>query len=335
MEGIENMKWMKFKIKTITDAEDIIISTLYDIGLEGAQIEDKVPLTALEKEQMFVDILPDGPKDDGIAYLSFFVEEAEDGKLLLNGEETTAQAVLESVQEQLGELREFMDIGEGSVAVEETEDIDWINNWKQYFHQFAIDDVLVIPSWEEAEPEDQDKMILHIDPGTAFGTGMHDTTQLCIRALRRYITPKTKLLDVGTGSGILAVLSIMFGAESAVGTDLDPCAIEAVKENKEANGIADEAFRLIIGNIITEREIQEQVGFGCYDIVTANILAEVLVPLTPVIVNHLKKGGIYITSGIIDDKEQTVVDAIKAAGLEVLEVNHQGEWVGVVARKLA
>ena len=178
-------------------------------------------------------------------------------------------------------------------------------------------------------------MILHIDPGTAFGTGMHDTTQLCIRALRRYITPKTKLLDVGTGSGILAVLSIMFGAESAVGTDLDPCAIEAVKENKEANGIADEAFRLIIGNIITEREIQEQVGFGCYDIVTANILAEVLVPLTPVIVNHLKKGGIYITSGIIDDKEQTVVDAIKAAGLEVLEVNHQGEWVGVVARKLA
>lgn len=327
------MKWMKFRIKTITDAEDIIISTLYDIGLEGAQIEDKIPLTALEKEQMFVDILPEGPEDDGIAYLSFFVEETEDGGLLLNGEETTKQVVLESVKEQLNELRGFMDIGEGSVAVEETEDIDWINNWKQYFHQFTIDDVLVIPSWEEAAPEDQDKMILHIDPGTAFGTGMHDTTQLCIRALRKYITPETRLLDVGTGSGILAILSIMFGAKSAVGTDLDPCAIEAVRENKEANGIADEAFKLIIGNIITEREIQEQVGTECYDIVAANILAEVLVPLTPVIVNHLKKGGIYITSGIIDDKEQTVVDAVKAAGLEVLEVNHQGEWVGVVARK--
>ncbi len=327
------MKWMKFRIKTITDAEDIIISTLYDIGLEGAQIEDKIPLTALEKEQMFVDILPEGPEDDGIAYLSFFVEETEDGGLLLNGEETTKQAVLESVEEELKELRGFMDIGEGSVAVEETEDIDWINNWKQYFHQFTIDDVLVIPSWEEAAPEDQDKMILHIDPGTAFGTGMHDTTQLCIRALRKYITPETRLLDVGTGSGILAILSIMFGAKSAVGTDLDPCAIEAVRENKEANGIADEVFKLIIGNIITEREIQEQVGTECYDIVAANILAEVLVPLTPVIVNHLKKGGIYITSGIIDDKEQTVVDAVKAAGLEVLEVNHQGEWVGVVARK--
>ena len=327
------MKWMKFRIKTITDAEDIIISTLYDIGLDGAQIEDKVPLTALEKEQMFVDILPEGPEDDGIAYLSFFVEEKEDGALLMNGEETTAQAVLENVKKELEELRDFMDIGEGSVVIEETEDIDWINNWKQYFHQFTIDDVLVIPSWEEAAPEDQNKMILHIDPGTAFGTGMHDTTQLCIRALRKYITPDTRLLDVGTGSGILTILSIMFGARSAVGTDLDPCAIEAVRENKEANGIPDEAFKLIIGNIITEREIQEQVGYECYDIVAANILAEVLVPLTPVIVNHLKKGGIYITSGIIDDKEQTVVDAVKAAGLEVLEVNHQGEWVGVVARK--
>ena len=282
---------------------------------------------------MFVDILPEGPEDDGIAYLSFFVEEKEDGALLMNGEETTAQAVLDNVKKELEQLRDFMDIGEGSVVIEETEDIDWINNWKQYFHQFTIDDVLVIPSWEEAAPEDQNKMILHIDPGTAFGTGMHDTTQLCIRALRKYITQDTRLLDVGTGSGILAILSIMFGARSAVGTDLDPCAIEAVRENKEANGIPDEAFRLIIGNIITEREIQEQVGYECYDIVAANILAEVLVPLTPVIVNQLKKGGIYITSGIIDDKEQTVVDAVKAAGLEVLEVNHQGEWVGVVARK--
>ena len=332
------MKWVKFKIKTITDAEDIIISTLYDLGLEGAQIEDKIPLSPLEKEQMFVDILPEGPEDDGIAYLSFFVEEkdgtsTEEGGLVLNGEDITREELLGQIQEQLEELRCFMEIGEGKITVEETEDIDWINNWKQYFHQFTIDDVLVIPSWEEAAPADQGKLTLHIDPGTAFGTGMHETTQLCIRALRKYITPETRLLDVGTGSGILAILSIMFGAKSALGTDLDPCAIEAVRENKEANGIADEAFRLLIGNIITEKEIQDAVGYECYDIVAANILAEVLVPLTPVIVHQLKKGGIYITSGIIDDKEQTVLQAVKAAGLEVLEVNHQGEWVGIVARK--
>lgn len=326
------MKWMKFRIKTITDAEDIIISTLYDIGLEGAQIEDKVPLTAWEKEQMFVDILPDGPEDDGIAYLSFFVEEKEGG-LILNGEDTTKEAILESVKAELEELRNFMDIGEGSVTVEETEDIDWINNWKQYFHQFTIDDVLVIPSWEKVKEEDQDKMILHIDPGTAFGTGMHDTTQLCIRQLRKFITPDTVLLDVGTGSGILAILSLMFGARKAVGTDLDPCAVDAVRENMEVNGISPEDFIMMIGNIITDKEVQDKVGYECYDIVVANILADVLVPLTPVILHQLKKGGIYITSGIIDDKEETVVQAVKAAGMEVLEVTYQGEWVSVTARK--
>ena len=327
------MKWMKFRIKTITDAEDIIISTLYDIGLEGAQIEDKVPLTAAEKEQMFVDILPDGPEDDGIAYLSFFVEEKDDGSLEVNGEKTTAKEVLAKVTAELEELRFFMEIGEGSVSVDETEDIDWINNWKQYFHQFTIDDVLVIPSWEEVAQEDKDKMILHIDPGTAFGTGMHDTTQLCIRQLRKHITSETVLLDVGTGSGILAILALMFGAKKAIGTDLDPCAIEAVRENKEVNGIRPEDFELLIGNIITEKEIQDQVGYECYDIVVANILADVLVPLTPVIVHQLKKGGIYITSGIIDDKESVVVEAVRAAGLELLEVTYQGEWVSVTARK--
>ena len=327
------MKWTKFMVKTITDAEDIIISTLYDIGLEGAQIEDKIPLTPLEKEQMFVDILPDGPEDDGIAYLSFFVEEKEGGSLELLGEKVTTEEIVEKIKAELDELRKFMEIGEGSVMVSETEDIDWINNWKQYFHQFYIDDLLVIPSWEEVKEEDKNKMILHIDPGTAFGTGMHETTQLCIRQLKKHITPETELLDVGTGSGILAIISLMYGIKHAVGTDLDPCAVEAVRENMEVNHIKPESFEMMIGNIITDKAVQDKVGYEKYDIVVANILADVLVPLTPVIVNQLKTGGIYITSGIIDNKEQTVVDAVKAAGLEVLEVTYQGEWVSVTARK--
>ena len=327
------MKWRKFKIKTITDAEDIIISTLYDIGLEGAQIEDKIPLTALEKEQMFVDILPDGPDDDGIAYLSFFVEEKEDGTMELNGEEVDEQTILSRVEQELEDLKFFLDIGEGTITVDETEDIDWINNWKQYFHQFYIDDLLVIPSWEEVKPEDQDKMILHIDPGTAFGTGMHETTQLCIRQLKKYVTPETELLDVGTGSGILAILALMYGAKHAVGTDLDPCAVDAVADNMANNGISEEQFEMMIGNIITDKEVQDRVGYEKYDIVLANILADVLVPLTPVIVNQMKPGAVYITSGIIDEKEGVVVEAVKAAGLEVLEVTYQGEWVSVTARK--
>ena len=293
------MKWKKFTIKTITDAEDIIISTLYDIGLEGAQIEDKIPLTPLEKEQMFVDILPDAPEDDGIAYLSFFVEESDANPV-------DADEMVANINRELENLRSFMDVGEGTVMVSATEDIDWINNWKQFFHQFYIDDLLVIPSWEEVRPEDKDKKILHIDPGTAFGTGMHETTQLCIRQLKKYITPQTELLDVGTGSGIL-----------------------------EVNGIAPESFEMMIGNIITDREVQDKVGYNKYDIVVANILADVLVPLTPVIVKHLKPGGVYITSGIIDNKEQTVRDAVEAAGLEVIEVTAQGEWVSVTARKPA
>ncbi|MBO5033004.1 MAG: 50S ribosomal protein L11 methyltransferase [Lachnospiraceae bacterium] len=320
------MKWKKFTIKTITEAEDIIISTLYDIGLEGAQIEDKVPLTPLEKEQMFVDILPDGPEDDGIAYLSFFVEESEENPV-------DAEEMVQNINRELDELRNFMEVGEGTVMVSETEDIDWINNWKQFFHQFYIDDLLVIPSWEEVKPEDKDKMILHIDPGTAFGTGMHETTQLCIRQLKKHITPETELLDVGTGSGILAILSLMYGIKHAVGTDLDPCAVEAVHENMEANHIAPESFEMMIGNIITDKAVQDKAGYEKYDIVVANILADVLVPLTPVIVNQLKPGGVYITSGIIDNKEQTVRDAAEAAGMEVLEVTYQGEWVSVTAKK--
>lgn len=327
------MKWKKFRIKTRTEAEDIIISTLYDIGLEGAQIEDNVPLTELEKEQMFVDILPQMAEDDGTAYLSFFVEETEDGGLLLNGEPKTEEDILKAVKEELDGLRDFMDIGEGSIAVDETEDIDWINNWKQYFKQFYVDDILIIPSWEEVKEEDKDRMIIHIDPGTAFGTGMHETTQLCIRQLKKYVTEDTEMLDVGTGSGILSIVALKLGAKHAVGTDLDPCAVPAVEENKEANEIPVQDFDMMIGNIIDDKEVQDAVGYEKYDIVAANILADVLVPLTPVIVNQMKKGGIYITSGIIDQKEETVVKTVKDAGLEVLEVTYQGEWVSVTARK--
>lgn len=316
------MRWNKFTLKTLTEAEDIVISTLADVGVEGVEIEDKVPLTESDKQQMFVDILPDGPEDDGIAYLSFYLEEDVD-----------KEEMLKNVRRELEKLRTFIDIGEGTIVESQTEDKDWINNWKQYFHQFYVDDILIIPSWEEVKETDEDKMIIHIDPGTAFGTGMHETTQLCMRQLKKYVNSDTEILDVGTGSGILSIVAIKLGAKHAVGTDLDPCAINAAKENLEVNEIAAEKMDVMIGNIIDDKNIQDQVGYEKYDIVAANILADVLVPLTPVIIHQMKKGGIYITSGIIDDKEECVVEAVKAAGLEVVEVTHQGEWVSVTARK--
>lgn len=316
------MKWKSFRLKTTTQAEDIVSSMLADLGIEGVQIEDKIPLTAADKEQMFVDILPETEADDGIAYLSFYLEEDAD-----------TESILKNVRQELEEMSEFMDLGECSIEESETEDVDWVNNWKQYFHQFYVDDILIIPSWEDVKPEDEDKMVIHIDPGTAFGTGMHETTQLCIRQIRKHVTPDTEILDVGCGSGILGMLALKFGAKHSVGTDLDPCAIDATYENMEVNGISKDQYEVMIGNIIDDKAVQDKVGYECYDIVVANILADVLVALTPVIVNQLKKGGIYITSGIIDDKEETVVEAVKKAGLEVLEVTYQGEWGSVTARK--
>lgn len=317
------MKWNRFTLKTKTEAEDIVICTLAEVGIEGVEIQDKQPLTDEDKAQMFVDIMPEGPADDGIAYLNFYLEEDAD-----------TEAILKDVKAALEDLRSFVDIGEATITESQTEDKDWINNWKQYFHQFYVDDILIIPSWEEVKPEDQDKMIIHIDPGTAFGTGMHETTQLCMRQLKKYVNKDTQILDVGTGSGILSIAALKLGAAHAVGTDLDPCAISAVKENLEANEVPVTDMDMILGNIIDDKKIQDEVGYEKYDIVVANILADVLIPLTPVILHQMKKGGLYITSGIIDDKEESVVAAVKAAGLEVVEVTHQGEWVSVTARKI-
>ena len=316
------MKWNRFTIKTKTEAEDMIICTLAEIGVEGVEIQDHQPLTEEDKAQMFVDIMPEGPADDGIAYLNFYLEEDAD-----------KENILRDVRNALEELRTFMDIGEATIEESQTEDKDWINNWKEFFHQFYVDDILIVPSWEEVKEEDKDKMILHIDPGTAFGTGMHETTQLVIRQSKKYVKPGIELLDVGTGSGILGITALKLGAGHVVGTDLDPCAVPAVQDNKEANEIVDETFDMMIGNIIDDKEVQDQVGYEKYDIVAANILADVLVPLTPVIVHQMKKGAYYITSGILDVKEEVVREAVAKAGLTLVEVTRQGEWVCVTARK--
>lgn len=316
------MKWNKFRLKTTTQAEDIVSSILMDLGIQGVEIEDKVPLSESDKENMFVGIAPERGTDDGVAYLSFYLEVEED-----------KETILENVRKELQEMSSFVNMGDCTIEESQTEDLDWVNNWKKYFHQFCVDDILIIPSWEDVKPEDERKMIIHIDPGTAFGTGMHETTQLAIRQLKKHVVPDAVILDVGCGSGILGMLALKFGAQYSVGTDLDPCAAEATHENMEVNGIDRGQYEMMIGNIIDDKAVQDKVGYEKYDIVVANILAEVLVELTPVIVNQLKTGGIYITSGIIDDKEEAVVEAVKKAGLEVLEVTYQGEWVSVTARK--
>ena len=317
------MKWKKFTLTTTTEAVDLISYTLDELGIEGIEIEDNIPLTEKETKGMFIDILPELPPDEGVAKVSFYLDEDDD-----------IPAMMAKVKEALEELKPFTDLGACTFAESETEDKDWINNWKQYFKPFTVDHILIKPTWETVPEEHKDKLLIQIDPGTAFGTGMHETTQLCIRQLEKYVTPDSEVLDVGTGSGILGITALKLGAKHVFGTDLDENAITAVGENLEANGIAPEQFKVVQGNIIDDKAVQDEVKYEDYDIAVANILADVIIMLQKEIPVHIKKNGIFITSGIIDMKEEAVKAAFEANdAFEIVEITHQGEWVSVTARK--
>ncbi|NLZ81517.1 MAG: 50S ribosomal protein L11 methyltransferase [Clostridiales bacterium] len=317
------MKWNKFTIKTTTVAEDLMANMLIELGIDGIEIEDNQPLTEADKKAMFIDFLPKLPPDIGEAFISFYLE--EDAK---------QEELLPLVQEGIDELRTFVELGEGSILKSETEDKDWINNWKKHFKSFTVDDILIKPSWEKIENEDKNKVLIKIDPGMAFGTGKHETTQLCIRQLKKYITKGVKVMDVGTGSGILSIISLKLGASDLVGTDLDPNAVLVAYENALVNGIDLEKFTVFEGNIIDDENLQNEVGFESYDIVVANILADVIISLQKVITKQLKPQGIFISSGIINTKEEEVVKAIEEnKELEIIEISRQGEWVSITAKK--
>ena len=317
------MKWKKFTLETTTEAVDYLGSLFGDIGIQGMEIEDNVPLTEKETKGMFIDILPELPPDDGSARVSFYLDDDDN-----------AEEILAAVREGLSELKTYGDIGAGIITASETEDKDWINNWKQYFKPFTVDDILIKPTWEEIPEGQEGKLLIQIDPGTAFGTGKHETTQLCIRQLKKYVKDGMDILDVGTGSGILGITALKLGAGHVFGTDLDENAITAVHENLAANEIPKEKFDVLKGNIIDEKAVQDASGYECYDIAVANILADVIILLQAEIAAHIKKGGLFITSGIIDMKEQAVLDAFAGnSAFEIVEVTRMGEWVSVTARK--
>ncbi len=348
------MKWVRFRVRTNSASEDIIVSAMTDIGLCGAEIEDRVPLTAGELEGLFVDEVPlkkieDDTGEADLACISFYAElsdtdSAADSELrvkLGDGEEPALPGeTADRMRQVLDELRQFSDIGEGTVTISVTEDIDWRDNWKQYFHRFYIDDVLILPSWEKMDASDRlkAKTVLHLDPGAAFGTGLHETTKLAIRALRRVIDREESILDVGTGSGILSILALMFGAGRAIGVDLDPLAVSAARENRDGNGFDENRMQVVQGDLIGDEGFRQQVlelghTVSCgFDVIIANILPNVLIPLASVLPPLLAENGALIYSGILKSKRPEVTEALNAAGFAVTEEEELGEWCSLTAR---
>ncbi len=322
------MKWIRYTIETTTKAEDLVSSALCDLGIEGVEIENLVPLSEEDVAEMFVDILPELPPDDGTSRVSFYLEDGEE-----------REEILSRVREALAALRAHTDPGPCTITESVTEDADWINNWKEFFHAFTIEDarraLLIKPTWEELSGEDTDKLVVEIDPGLSFGTGAHETTQLCIRKLMKHVKAGDAVLDIGCGSGILSIVAYKLGAEYVTAVDIDADCIDSTRANLAVNHLEEEEGAFFVGNLIEDPDLREQIGEARYDIAAANILAEVIVPLASFIPAFLRDGGVFIASGILDTKEETVCAAIEEAGLVIREVSRQGEWIGITAEKQA
>ena len=316
------MKWIRFTLDTHTDAVDMLSYMLDEIGVEGIEIEDHVPLSEEDKKKMFVDILPDPEDNDGTAKVHFYMEP----------ENCNPEKIMMQVQDIFQEVKQFCNIGKGTVSLSDTEDKDWINNWKTFFKPFrAADNIVIKPTWETYEKENEDDILIEIDPGIAFGTGSHETTKLCIQALDKYVKKGDSVLDVGCGSGILSIAALKLGAAHATAIDIDEVAVKVAAENMEVNHIPASQYTLFDGDLITNSFLKVKAGTG-HDIVVANILADVIIPLTGVIRPHLKKGGLYITSGIINTKEEEVREALIANGFEILGVEYMKEWCCFIAK---
>ncbi|MDO4962363.1 MAG: 50S ribosomal protein L11 methyltransferase [Eubacteriales bacterium] len=254
--------------------------------------------------------------------------------------------LLEAVREGLKEMSTYTDIGAGTIEEGTTEDTDWRDNWKQYFKPIEIGSFIIKPSWEDIPESDLDAVsdgsmkVIEIDPGTAFGTGSHETTQLCMMALERIVKEGDRILDIGTGSGILGIAALKCGAGDVLATELDEMCAPSIRDNAEFNSISDEQFRLIIGNVLGDDEVIAEVkenAPGGYDVVIANILAPVIVMLagSGAVDEFIKKDGIFITSGIIDTKLQDVISAFEAnPAWHIEEINERGEWRSVAARRV-
>lgn len=337
------MKWNKYRIETTTDAEDFVCGILMELGITGMQIEDNIQISEADRKAMYIDYLAELPEDDGKAYVSFYTfdgdeKEAEESGLFNTGIDIISQEQKISDEELLDEIRKrlleastFINIGTGMITKDVTEDKDWSNKWKENFKAFSVAGFDIKPYWEKEESIGERN--IYINPGNAFGTGQHETTQLCINELVKYVKTGDKVLDLGCGSGILSMVSKKLGASQLFMTDIDVLAVNSSHENFEINEISEENVEMVCGNVLEDDNLKQRLESEKYDVVVANILADVIIQAVPLINRFLKKDGIFISSGILYTREKEVINAVeKNSSLELVGVAVQGDWRAVIAR---
>ena len=318
------MRWKKYTIRVNREYEETVEDILVINGIESYEINDGDVFADAFTGEFYPELQPDA-KDDGaddVATISFY------------GESNEELAELYRIRADIVNALSLSD-GDDPVSVEVVDDSEWKDNWKEYFKPFTIEDILITPSWDTEDNEALSLPHRHtvvIDPGLSFGTGGHESTQLVIKELGRLMKGGERVLDVGCGSGILSVIAKKLGAASVSGTDIDPDCIFAVNDNLKKNDVTAGDGIFLTGDIGSDEVLIDKLGRGSFDIVCANILADILISMMPKLPYLMKDGAYLVTSGIIDFKEEDVKKAIEDAGLVIENVTHQGEWVSVTAR---
>lgn len=327
------MKWESFTINTKAAAEDILSATLLSLGIEGVEIRDHVPLTREEAHGMYIatgedegrTLMPDLPEDSDAAQVVFYLDPEKDD----------IPKLLQDVQTALEQLRLTADIGAATITQGETQDKDWINNWKKYWHTFTVGDMVIKPTWETLPKEYAGRPVLSMDPGTAFGTGAHETTRMVLKELQAAVKGGEAVLDIGCGSGILSIAALLLGAGKVSATDIDPNAEIAFHQNADINGIDPSKYTIYLGDLVTDEALAKTIGFEQYDLVCANILHDILIPLSRTVDRFVRPGGLLFYSGIIEAQEENVKAAVAAnPHLKLKMTNHDGEWVSLVIQKV-
>lgn len=344
------MKWIQYQIHTTTDAVDLIGELLCEIGIQGFEISDHVPLTPEEEKQMYTDIPASLAPDDGTATITFYTEgenSDEEKEFYSTGsslrDERLSKAILPqspeeliaSLQQKITDLRNYCSFPEPAIDYSIQDDSQWKDTWKDNFKAFRVaDDIIIKPVWEDTPDfATAADTIIQIEPGSAFGTGTHETTKLCLLSLRKYLSENTTILDAGCGSGILAISALLSGASRAFCLDIDPAAVRGTLENAARNNLQADRIQAVHGNILEDAAMIHSLCPEPFDIAVANILADVIIPLTDYIRPFLKEQGFFISSGILAEKADDVEQALRNNHFKILEKNTLGEWVCFVAQK--